>query len=322
MRWRRPGFTLVELLVVIAIIAILIALLLPAVQQVREAARRSQCANNLKQISLASINHADTFGFLPSGGWGYRWMGDPDRGAGPSQPGGWCFSILPFVEQDQLYKMAAGKPDAQKRTILTQVAASPLPLYNCPSRRGAIVHPYVGTVGFRNLDNPQRFARTDYAGNAGFVGVGDEAGPDSYSSAVGWRGQFQDGGTKANNGVIYQKSAIRLSKINDGASNTYLIGERYIDPDHYYSGQSPNDNEGMYVGHDNDNLSYAADQPRQDQKGATLNWIFGSCHARVFQMSLCDGSVHAIPHEIDLAVHRALAGRNDRVHVDIKTVLD
>ncbi|NQT38164.1 MAG: DUF1559 domain-containing protein, partial [Planctomycetes bacterium] len=134
---RRRGFTLVELLVVIAIIGILIGLLLPAVQSVREAARRIQCANHLKQMGLGALNHEEAHGFFPSCGWGWAWIGDPDRGFGETQPGGWIYNLLPFVEQDALHNLGAGKSDSEKRAFAGEVANTPIAMFNCPSRRRA-----------------------------------------------------------------------------------------------------------------------------------------------------------------------------------------
>ena len=97
---RRAAFSLVELLTVIAIIAVLVGLLLPAVQSARESSRRSSCANNLKQLALGCLSYDSSQGHFPSGGWAWQWTGDPDAGLGPQQPGGWAFQVLPFIEQE------------------------------------------------------------------------------------------------------------------------------------------------------------------------------------------------------------------------------
>ena len=102
----KRGFTLVELLVVITIIAILIALLLPAVQSAREAARRTQCLNDLKQIALGFLEHEANHKILPTGGWSFVMVGDPNRGFDKHQPGGWNYNVLPFIEQQALYTWA------------------------------------------------------------------------------------------------------------------------------------------------------------------------------------------------------------------------
>jgi len=173
-RRRRLGFTLIELLVVIAIIGILIALLLPAVQKVREAGNRVRCANNLKQISLAIVNHQMTFRRLPADGWGWMWLGDPDRPNDRRQPGGWIYNTLPFLEQSQLHDLGARiTNEAARRAAAIQMVNTPLPLFYCASRRPCQVYPDVSTHGGQDYHTSifrvhlTSGARTDYAACAG-----------------------------------------------------------------------------------------------------------------------------------------------------------
>src|SRR5690606_25596315 len=127
-RFSRPlhGFTLVELLVVIAIIGVLIALLLPAVQAAREAGRRAKCQNNLKQLGLALLTHHDVYKQFPGGGWGHRWVGVPDRGSGPQQPGSWSYQVLPYLEQTPLHDLGQGASGSAAEVAISTRLATPL----------------------------------------------------------------------------------------------------------------------------------------------------------------------------------------------------
>ncbi|HTQ37765.1 MAG TPA: DUF1559 domain-containing protein [Pirellulales bacterium] len=179
---RTNGFTLVELLVVIAIIGILIALLLPAVQAAREAARRSECKNNLKQIGLAWQTHHDAQKYFPSGGWSWNWTGDPDGGFGPSQPGGWAFSCLPYMEQRQLWEMGKGAAlgSAAKNAALAQQMQTFIPTFLCPSRRTEFsTYPFFPAQFQEVVLNvgttlPAQVARSDYSANCGDRGASQD----------------------------------------------------------------------------------------------------------------------------------------------------
>jgi prepilin-type N-terminal cleavage/methylation domain-containing protein len=316
---RPRGFTLVELLVVIAIIGILIALLLPAVQAARESARATQCRNNVKQLALAFINHHDTHKFLPSGGWGYAWAHDPDRGPGKQQTGGWGYSILPFHEEAPLYKMGAGADPATKRAAVTQGLKTPLPIHHCPTRRSVknyAIDPsnqfYVRSpYGASNLSEA---ARTDYAANGGEGIVNFNIGPTSIASSV----SYNFPSTSLSNGIIYTRSEFRFRHITDGTSQTFMVGEKYVNPAHYEDGLSLGDNQGPFQV-DRDSVRFAALAsgssaglpPEQDTRGAELTYNFGSAHSKRFFMSMCDGSVQAIAYTIDNRIFVAAANRRD-----------
>jgi prepilin-type N-terminal cleavage/methylation domain-containing protein len=300
---RRRGFTLVELLVVLAIIAILIALLLPAVQKVRESANRTQCLNSLKQFGLACHQNVDVYGHLPTGGWGWSWMGDPSRGSNESQPGGWIYQILPFVEQQANYELAATLNGDM------QLAGTPLKLFNCPSRRTG--GPYPGYTSCFNFGGftPSAYARADYAACAGDQST-DEIYPGPPSLAAGDDPSYPWPDTSFYTGVIFQRSGIRLTDVLNGTSNTFLAGEKYLNPDNYRTGNDPGDNENLYVGFDND-LSRTTDYaPMKDEVGYQDTFIFGSAHTAGVQMLHCDGSAELISFTVDPTVFKRAGNRN------------
>ena len=306
----KSAFTLVELLVVITIIGILIGLLLPAVQAAREAARRLQCQNNLKQIGLAFLNHEHTHGFFPTGGWGYSWVGDPDRGFDQKQAGGWAYNILPFIEQQALWSAGAGLSDSDKATEVSQRIATPVSCYNCPSRRRAMAYPNSNT--YRISDSASVVARSDYAANLGSAGYWGGGSPGSYSSGDAlseqqWIDSYQSGNTY--DGVTYRRSMVDAAMIRDGMSNTYMVGEKYLMPEHYTTGGVGNDDQCLYSGHDQDGLVGTWLTPTQDRLQYLTAQRFGSAHSGGFNVALCDGSVRSVSYSIDAATHKALGAR-------------
>ncbi|TWT93386.1 hypothetical protein Pla108_38800 [Botrimarina colliarenosi] len=286
---------MVELLVVIAIIGILVALLLPAVQAAREAARRTQCKNQLKQMGLACLLHEDTHGFFPSGGWGTKFLAEPNSGYGKNQPGSWYYSVFSYLEENGLRDLGRGKDPgtAAWRTDILQLLRTPVGVFNCPSRRSVAIgiSTNVGSTDF-SFTNGSPAAKGDYAGNTGTSvctassGYGggpdfDQAGltPSSLTAAKTWS-KWPDtssvGGTFfANpyyqNGVINFRSEVKASQIPDGLSKTYIIGEKFVAPKAYDdngvygSGDIARwgDNQSMYVGFEWDNQRMAWRQGSQ-----------------------------------------------------------
>jgi prepilin-type N-terminal cleavage/methylation domain-containing protein len=329
--YRRHGFTLVELLVVIAIIGILVSLLLPAVQSAREAARRIQCSNHLKQMGLAAHSHLAALQHLPSGGWGYEWIGDPDRSPGWQQPGGWLFGILPYMEDTTLHGVQSGKTGDARLQAASAMIHTPIATMICPSRRRAAAGPTEASlVHFRKpkyAAETMEIARADYAANGGtiysdpsYAVAWGGGGPPDYvtgsndQAKVSWdRIAYNADGTLRVNGVVFAGSQVQLREIVDGTSKTILCGEKYLNPIDYETGRDPGDNESLYMGENGDISRWTGKDymPLQDRSGY-MNWrLFGSAHSNGFQIALCDGSVHTIPYSIDPVAYERLGHRDD-----------
>jgi prepilin-type processing-associated H-X9-DG protein len=342
---------LIELLVVISIIGILVGMLLPAVNNAREAARQTQCRNNLKQISLAFIQIEGKVGYFPSGGWGYNSLGDPTQGVGSRQPGGWDFSILPYIEQNVIYlQLQPGNPGQQQPYAAPQAnfnrVTMPIQVYNCPTRRRLGLYqtswapPNTTGAGGTSVTSTG-VARNDYAANFGcsnFLACSPSGtGPIDMtkcavpSPAPSGNSYFANGSLATNdfcNGTSFSGSQVKLSSVTDGAQDTYLVGEKFAYSDQYQTGADPGDNRCQFIGFDVNNhrstyYNPASPQlglPSRDCKtpssGSSTSLSFGSAHSAGFNMAFCDGSVRTMNYTIDRETHRCLGNRHDGWPID------
>ncbi len=310
---KRRGFTLIELLVVIAIIAILIALLLPAVQQAREAARRSSCKNNLKQLGLALQNYHDTHNVFPPGGVIGPCGGTPptnltglqECGSGQSLGGNWLLFILPQMEQSALWEKAA--PVLNGRDPLDYMNNifghfSPV-AYRCPS------HPWDrrSNVAFRSIEH---MSRGNYGAN---YGSGDLTA--SYNNTTG--------------GVFTINSSVNIRDIKDGTTNTFLVGElTYLNDETadargawVYSGmggsafsaaRSPNSKTADILS----KCVNTTEMPCTEANDGTQIAAMRSLHDGGVQVCLVDGSCRFISENISQTILEALGTRSGREVID------
>lgn len=292
---RNPrAFTLVELLATIAIVGLLIGLLLPAVQSAREAARRTVCANNLRQCGLATLTRLEARGGFP------YCHGIP--GSNPSIPDmtdlrdrlfGWGWQLLPFLEQLPIFS------HGDFNFVQTQA----IPTYFCPSRRP----PIAIQGGYWPVWTHLPRGMLDYAGNAGAV-LNDSTG------------------VFVRNRAVFPMTA---AHIRDGVSSTILFGEKCMNVRYCMTDQQPDDNMGYVTDFEDDNMRYASNSGfvgllpdfsgppyvQPSLPGPTslypTTWSFGSSHPGLTQFVFCDGSVKPISNDVSGATLRLLCSRND-----------
>jgi prepilin-type N-terminal cleavage/methylation domain-containing protein len=308
---RRPGFTLIELLVVIAIIAILIALLVPAVQKVRAAATHTQCRNNLKQIGLAWIAHHDTFKVYPSGGLEWqdsarKWVSNKVGGTPGDyniQSWGWGYQILPYIEQENLWKDPSDD----------EVAKYIVPIYFCPGLRpGGMVRPYT-----QGDSGPSLRSMADYTACSG-------TSQNSFDGSI----VPSKSGDTGHGATIQMGLTRKMTDILDGTSSTLMVGEKFLDPAAALSDQfqrnggtwgACNDDQGWVDGWDNDMICNATAAPggvplqiNFDNLSQAYDCVgaYGGVH-ETCSVVFCDGSVHDILYTIHKDVWLALCVIND-----------
>jgi len=323
---KRAAFTLVELLVVIAIIGILIGLLLPAINAARERGRQMSCSNNLKQMGLACLNHVTEQGWYPTGGWGWFWVGDPNRGYGKGQPGGWAYNILPYMEFKDVHEMGSEGPSGSPAQMAgaTEMIHTPIGTYICPSRRACKLYPSPWSGDFIAYNANQNTAannvasRCDYAISCGTGPQGDagddqamQGGPTSYAAAKGyaWPAYDDPNSTSFQGGICFARSTVTPTQIFRGTSHLIMLGEKCLDANHYFDGEEEGDNETVYVGQDNDVFRTTYYQPQQDQAGVDGSTFFGSAHTGGCNFVAADGSVHFVSYTVNVAIFRGFGVR-------------
>jgi prepilin-type N-terminal cleavage/methylation domain-containing protein len=312
-RCRRAGFTLIELLVVMAIILVLVGLLVPAVQAVRETGYKTQCMNNLKQIGLAFFNHHQALGQYPHAGANPyaqsvpKYLNPGQPAVGLDQKAGWAFQILPYLEGDAAWRGGSG---ATIRDCVLVAVGTPQPYYFCPSRRPPMTLSYPvshdGAGGWS-----QNIFNLPHAATSTLTVI--MTAPIDYAAS-------NIEGTSGSTGVVRPLTdpmvPIQVKDITDGTACTLMVAEKNLyRPD--MGMLQADDDQGYTVGFDHDTMRRTDRPPQPDYFEPSLRGTdsftgtFGSSHRGAFLAVFADQSVHQILYSIDPTVFHYLGDIND-----------
>jgi hypothetical protein len=371
--------------------------MLPAIQSSREAARLTSCRSNISQLSKGMIQHETFHGYFPSGGWSSEWLGVAERTGDSSQPGGWAFGVLPYIEELTARNIVANVPAGGEDAAYAKLVTTSLPTFACASRRSSRAVALVDTAFQGGAVTLSTATRSDYAINsgsggsaaAGFRGLcprlsayasaitvaskksgskkvtichappgnptkgntlnisvsglnghqnhdGDMLGecdscdkpvdailssPKDLPEGDKWRKMsladkltdLSDMGIPdvIQDGIAGRMTRLQPASVYDGLSNTYLIGEKYVAADKYFSGDDEGDAAPMMAGYSSNTSRWGITRPAQDAKGVSNPRAFGSAHRGGWNVAYADGMVRTMSFDIDATLHSQLSGRND-----------
>jgi prepilin-type N-terminal cleavage/methylation domain-containing protein len=310
------GWSLVELIVVMAIVAVLLCVVVVAVQGAREASRKTVCQNHLRQIGLAVQSHVTSRQYFPTNGWGWRLIPDAQLHQRGGQAGGWLFQLLPYVELKSLHDLGVfSQTPAVTLERKHRLLRTPVAIFNCPSRSVPTFIPQRRVPGFYvNLpEPPELVASADYAVNGGTFSIFPQNHPSGdgvtqmdkpYLDAFPWPAHDQS------NGVSFLHGRFRPADILRGSSNVLWAAERYIRFDWETEFDDGGNDQSMYSGQCSDTIRFTG-RPPISNRNLGVRTQFGSSHSAEVVGVMLDGSVQGFAFEIDESVFRAVGRRHD-----------
>jgi hypothetical protein len=321
----------------------LVALLLPAVNAARENGRQVTCKNNLKNLYVAITGHVNSIGSFPSGGWGNNWVGVPEQGSGPGQPGGWIYQILPYMDNNALHDLGKGSLSPSTSASAKRVS-TPLATLYCPTRRASQAYPISATYKF--TDPVSVAGRTDYAANGGSFRIAITSSNTPTNLPAPANTTWPD--LTNFNGIVAVHSNVTTGGVPDNKDTCYLVGEKYMSPENYFTGVDQTgvpdlgDTHSALSGDDLSTIRWSCQNcptgatsfsgytilpPAQDRvpsgsspRPPNCSQLFGSSHSAGWCVVFVGGNAQLISWGLNPTMHIQMSTRNGHEVVDASQI--